>query len=757
MPRSQARKNVNTFVGGLNTEASPLSYPENTAKSIDNVDLNRDGSIHRRLGLEYETSYVLSSEIISAAEAEEYAITVHEWESAGGDDSLNFLVIQNGHDLHFHRLGEDTLSASYLDTISIHSLGPTGGHIDHQAPIVSAVGKGRLFIVGKGMTPAYIEYNKDTAEFSVNPINIQVRDIDGIDEPGVDVEYRPNTLSNTHKYNLRNQGWPIEIYCLQDHKGNENPVLKEPIQYTRDIIGVYPSNADILFYSRAQSVERANCLNAYSPWDLDKTMFGNTPAAKGHYILDAFDRNRQAASGITGTYLPSRDKTDNRPTSVEFYAGRVWYLMPDGKVYYSQVLTDISRAGKCYQEADPTAEDINELVATDGGELDISGISRAMKLVAVGNQLVILAENGVWSISGSGDESFSAVSQEIRKVTNVGALGCFCADAAVEAENTLFYWSPGGIYVLTPDQVTGFLSAQDITRSTILTHYLDIHPVARQRARGFYDEESKKIFWLYNDDDDFDGASWRYRFNKALILDLTLQAFYTYSIETSSDLPFIAAMVQKSANNLETTTEDVTDSGVVVTNSGVDVTITLSTPVTAEVKLKLLTLVPRDDGDFNYTFSEFKSLGFKDWVIETGGQDYLSYIETGWDLAGDMIAEKESNTIYTFFSRTETATVFNDEGGLAFDYPSSCKLRAKWQWADSETYGRWSEEQQVYRLNRHWIPTGIGPFDYGTEVIQTINQVRGKGQSLSLRFSSETGKDFRLLGWAIPYTAMTAA
>ncbi len=565
---------------------------------------------------------------------------------------------------------------------------------------------------------------------------------------------RPTTLTADHNYNLRNQGWPREFACAVRANGNGGYASVDPVAFTFEKIGKYPSNADIIFYSKLAVAEDPESLGAYSPWDLHKTSFGNTPAAKGHFILPYFDKNRQLASGISGIYNPSRDKINDRPVSVEFYSGRVFYLMPNGELLYSQVLTDIYRADYCYQEADPTAEDINELVATDGGVLDIAGIAKAQKIISVGSQLALLADNGVWSISGSGDESFSAVSQEIRKITN---MGCMNGDSAVEAEGLVFYWSQGGIYVLTPNEVSGGLIAQNLSEMTIQTFYLSITPAARMNARGFYDEESKKIFWLYNDSEEYDGVEFRYKYNRALIFDVVLKAFYSYSMDLDDAYPFLAGMLQKKANSYESVTEVVTDSGVDVTDDGEDVTTTLTSKVTADVKIKLLTFKKNENGKYQYTLSEFKNNTMLDWVEETGGIDYSSVVETGEDLAGDLISEKEVNTLYTFFKRTETTTVANDEGGLEFDYPSGCLMKAKWAWADTPASGQWSEAQQVYRLNRHWIPTGIGEFPYGYDVVQNITNVRGKGRAVSIRFESQTGKDFHLLGWSIPYTMMTAA
>jgi hypothetical protein len=181
MPRQATRKNVITFVGGLNTEASPLSYPENTAKEIQNVDLYRDGSLRRRRGLEYETSYEMSSNSFTEEQISTYAITNHKWESVQGDDSLNFLVLQVGHYLYFHKLGSDSISGTYLGKIDLTPLRISDTY-DHTSPISAAAGKGKLFIVSRGISPAYIQYDQDTGLFQGVKLTLKIRDLDGIPE-----------------------------------------------------------------------------------------------------------------------------------------------------------------------------------------------------------------------------------------------------------------------------------------------------------------------------------------------------------------------------------------------------------------------------------------------------------------------------------------------------------------------------------------------------------------------------------------------
>jgi hypothetical protein len=180
MPRTQQNKQYLNFVGGLNTESSPLAFPEGAAKSLDNVDLLRDGSIKRRRGIDYESSGRLSTSTFAHGTYDTLAVTTHEWESVDGQDDLNFLVIQVGGTLHFHDLGADSLSTGVVGTLDLTPINTDP--LFTKEPIDSASGKGKLFIVGRYISPAYIQYDRDTDTFTGVKITVKIRDIEGIDE-----------------------------------------------------------------------------------------------------------------------------------------------------------------------------------------------------------------------------------------------------------------------------------------------------------------------------------------------------------------------------------------------------------------------------------------------------------------------------------------------------------------------------------------------------------------------------------------------
>ena len=186
MPRQRARKQFLTFVGGLNTEASPLTFPPNTAKSISNMDLFRDGSLSRRRGIDFELGGARSVDTFadSAGLIQNYGISVHEWESVGGDDSLNFLAIQIGPEIFFHDLGQDVLSigASVIGKVNLTAVST---NLSFTEDIVStASAKGKLFVVGRHISHCYFEYRDefDPVRFLGFKLSLKIRDLDGIDE-----------------------------------------------------------------------------------------------------------------------------------------------------------------------------------------------------------------------------------------------------------------------------------------------------------------------------------------------------------------------------------------------------------------------------------------------------------------------------------------------------------------------------------------------------------------------------------------------
>lgn len=81
---------------------------------------------------------------------------------------------------------------------------------------------------------------------------------------------------------------------------------------------------------------------------------------------------------------------------------------------------------------------------------------------------------------------------------------------------------------------------------------------------------------------------------------------------------------------------------------------------------------------------------------------------------------------------------------------SSLLMQARWDWANTSGSNKFSQQVQVYRNTRPNTATIAG-----FPVVVTKNKIRGKGRSLQLKFTSETGKDAELVGWGVWYNKNT--
>ncbi len=83
-------------------------------------------------------------------------------------------------------------------------------------------------------------------------------------------------------------------------------------------------------------------------------------------------------------------------------------------------------------------------------------------------------------------------------------------------------------------------------------------------------------------------------------------------------------------------------------------------------------------------------------------------------------------------------------------------VTAKWEWTTRDSAGRWSRPQQAIKPMRVQAPDiQSDPRNDGQGVRYSKLKIRGQGRALVLRYESEDGKDFQILGWSIPFTADT--
>jgi len=744
-----------SFVKGLITEASPLTFPENASIDEENFVLNRDGSRSRRLGIDYESLYAKTSTGLTAADLQEGKQSFHRWDTPSGNSSIAIGVVRIKNKLWFVDLLTNAPSDNLLNSGNALTIsGLSNNNIE------TAIINNQLIIVSKDLDkPVLLSYNSTTDTVSQSTIDIKVRDIWGLDD-GLDDDERPATLSNDHKYNLRNQGWNTTIQAVSKTAGGVT--YTDALGTTFAVTGGYPSNSDSWTLGKISNSASAD----YEKFDaavLQKNSQSRYSVSRGSIVIDAFDRGSSREAGTDVTGLNSDTETGNIST-IASYAQRIFYSGIDssvtdgdakspnysGYIFFTKVVTSNTDLGKCYQEADPTDPGINDIIDSDGGTIQIPEATRIIKIASSQSSLLVFAENGVWEVYGD-TNGFVATSFQASKISPNGILN---AKSVVNVGGNFVYWSKAGIYLLSTDSVAGRFKAESISLTTIQSLYLNIPDIGKNNCKGFYDEKENRVRWLYNDSDDVTYTNNNYinRYTKELVYDLTLQAWYKNSFSSlASNSPYVADYIEVpgyAVSSFEQAVE-VTSGDVVIDSNSDTVVTTEDLLINRSSQFSYLTIVGT-----SFTISKFNSLAFKDWVTENStGVTYSSYLVTGYELFGDVMRSKQIPYIFFYFNRTEDG--YTQSGSnLLLDNQSSCLVQSQWNWSDSANSGKWGSQFQAYRLLRNYIPSGANdPFDYGDGVIITKNKLRGSGKTLSLKINSEEGKDMKLLGWAYPATA----
>lgn len=770
MSRQKAPVEVTSYVKGLVTEASPLTFPENASVDEVNFVLNRDGTRRRRLGMDVEPSYASIDTGISPVAGLDIATTSFKWIGAGGVATKNISVVQVGNTLMFFDL--DVLP---LSTGLIHS--KTYPSVSINTPF-SMANVDSILVVTTGEKDVTLFTFDGTSTITESTVNLAVRDLFGVEdiEPvtgdnlrnGSNVSKRVPiaNISDTHVYNLRNQTWGEARMYYNDSS------IRDPIQSFQNAGGnTLPSNSDTVtsvLYANANISSNRTALR-FHHIDLLANPSGTSEAPRGAFIIDVMDRGQSRINEVTacrdralangasswiGTASLPVDSTPGGASVVAEYAGRAWYagfpsVVNSGDSHspklgsyllFSQLVKDSTALGRCYQEADPTSFDQSDLVDTDGGFIRIDGATGIKRLVNLGSALVVLAENGVWTVSGGSDYGFTATNYLVTKITDRGIVG---PSTAVLLEDSLVYWGVDGIYHIARSEV-GEYKASNITSNTIQTFYNNIGRSEASFASGVYDSFEKKVRWVYGD-------IWSTTSNKKeLVLDLTLGAFAPLEIKKPPSSnprvycpvevpPYTTALFNEAVlvgtDQVQSLTEDV------------EIEVVGSQDITRSVYyLTILTTSPT----ITYTFSSYRDTTFTDWKLLDGvGTDANAYLITGYMSGGDFLRTKQVPYIQFYFNRTETG--FKLEGGdIVPTGESSCKVKAQWEWANSAASGKWGREFQAYRYRRLYLPEDVtDDYDSGFRVIRTRNKIRGKGKVLSLFIYTEPQKDMHLLGWSM--------
>lgn len=373
---------------------------------------------------------------------------------------------------------------------------------------------------------------QDNLLLTIRDTNVGANDYLGVAD-------NPVKMSYAHLYNLLNQGWTPKL--IADYYNAQSPKS-------------FPGN------NLAQQFLKDDKTSAFKPQNSINMTFGNSPAARGHEILSYFNQQRVSVSklvdaftelvsdigsvsfedivdtgwtltdpttaNLTDAYAQVPDVKPRKEcvTDICAYAGRIFYLTGDVLLYSQVIAEDITKADKCYTEADPTGEEISDVIETDGGLISLPDIGEGLKLQVVGDSLLIFGTRGNMMLSGTANNIFTATAYSAGAVSTVPTQS---PDSFVSTEYGVFYWGVTGIVVLGMGEQGG-VQSKDLTTDKILTWYGKLTNTQHKYCKGIYSASKKKIYWFYPSDDALPR-----RLDLCLVYDIQRDAFCPQQIVKS--------------------------------------------------------------------------------------------------------------------------------------------------------------------------------------------------------------------------------
>lgn len=335
-----------------------------------------------------------------------------------------------------------------------------------------------------------------------------------------------------------------------------------------------------------------------------------------------------------------------RPSAVEFYAGRAFWagIAKDtfsNLVYFSQIIENRDQYGKCYQQNDPTSEQLAELLPSDGGVVKIPELGTVQRLFATRNAIIIFANNGIWLISGTTGSPFKATEYQVKRITSIGMTSPL---SVIDVNGLPLWWGEDGIYTMEFDANYDSFKLVSTTVQSIDTFFNAIPATNRQYAKGATDVLNKVAYWIYNSDLTLANTDF-YKYDSVLVFDAVAQAFYPWTIGDGT--PDIRGILY-----------------------------TLASSRSAAGVVKYTTTV-----DDDLTYSEANNPSYLDWEEAGDDVDYTSYFITGYKLDGQTQRFFQSNYVFVFLETEDGA---------------SCLMQGVFDFTNSPNSGKWSTQQQIY-------------------------------------------------------------
>ncbi len=375
--------------------------------------------------------------------------------------------------------------------------------------------------------------------------------------------------------------------------------------------------------------------------------------------------------------------------------------------------------GSTYQQNDPTAADLFDILPSDGGVLSIPEAGTIFKMQTVPGGLAIFAANGIWFLTGSTGLGFTATDYALLKIADVPTIS---DTSFVNVNGYPAWWNAEGIYMLEGASAGTMPTVKSLTWDTFKGFYNTIPVTSKRYARGFFDKTEGQIRWLYRS-----GATSElndiYEYDRVLNYNLRTQAFYPWTISDNTQVK-VHGILSTELITRPITVDNVVDNAV---NNVVDLStnqvVSFTTSGSADQQFDKYIVSYPSAGSFKFTFAERTQDTYRDWFkFDNFGVNYVSYLITGFKLRGQAIRKFTNNWVQIVSRLLD---------------PVSYKFQGIWDYATTGSgTGRWSANQLVAHDDTNY-----------SNAFRRL-KVRGHGKSLQFRVSSVDNVPFDIVGWS---------
>lgn len=676
-------------VKGLITEQNDTNFEPDSMVAGENVIPEINGNLRRRTGIDIIHGEVVNAlgNILTITEADlRYgAVSKYKWENPNRVFNCDVVVMQVGSTVYFFKHAENIIE-NLIGSVSLLGYSTNSGYV-REVQCGYAVIAGYLVIVNRYMNPIVVSIGSTGTVAVERVLDLKMRVTDrvtsgalgGLEHGGVeDIITRPGILTDAHHFDLRNAGWPATTTCTADEAGNST-VEQSPIDFTKDSIGVYPAIADVFLSYKTSSVEAPEALDTYSPWELKKSSYSTTVPPRGHYITPVYQfsmlelmMDEDSALGVSGEVGYNGEDivltTAVRPYYVGALNGHVIFVTKDyiGReiIAYSKLVMSPADMEICYQEADPTAEEINDVLPTDGGIIPLNHVPEITHMEEWLGGLLMFTVDGIHMISGNSDEGFNATSQRVMKVSDVA---CLSGQGVVKLDDRFYFWNQDGLIVLGRDQY-GDIKVQNLTRGLLDLFVKQFSKDNLSNAIGDVDTMQGRVFYTMPTSKGGELILNRYKSNIVLVLDTQLGGFYYHRIAYDSTCPHLLMPLVIGGNASVPYELGVQTTGgeYIATIDGQAVSNDSSIMVSVSNQLLFMCAVSTDTVK-GIGAAKFMPGEFYDWtdfmtdVYSTTGKNYVSFAEFMHKRDANLAASTNLTNIQSFF-KVKDVNVINIPG-----------------------------------------------------------------------------------------------